>query len=219
MKLNRLVCGVAAGLYVWVGAADAGLVSLMPGDGDGLLGVSGGTHPEIGGTVPTGADLLMPFQIFDGEALLYDGALQTRVVVSDVTNTLLFALRIRDTVGELNGIIANVEYSGFGGWLTDVEWSTTSQGDVGPSRAERSSGAGDTLNFLFGNPFFAPEESRFFFALTDATNYALTGTATIHLTTGQSTTLKVFAPVIPTPGGLALAGMGGLVALARRRRR
>jgi len=31
--------------------------------------------------------------------------------------------------------------------------------------------AGDTIDFLFGNAFFAPEESKLFFALTDATNY------------------------------------------------
>ncbi len=219
MFTHRLIRGVAAGIVVVTsaGAAHAGLVNLAPGSGTGLTGITAASHPETGGVIPTGGDLIQSFQILGaGDTLLFEGALQSRVAVSNVTGTIIFFLRIRDTVAGLNGIISNVEYSGFAGWTTNVEWKDDGQGDDGPSRAERSLD-GDTLNYLFGfGPLVGPDESKFFFALTDAKNYALVGTATIFLTTGESTTLTVFAPGVPSPTG---AGVFALAAAATARRR
>lgn len=220
MFTHRLIRGMAAGIVVVTsaGAAHAGLVNLAPGSGTGLTGVTAATNPETAGVIPTGGDFSQSFQIFNaGNSLLFEGVLQSRVVISDVTGTILFGLRIRDTVGGLNGIISNVEYSGFAGWATNVEWREDGLGDDGPSRAERSLD-GDTLNYLFGfGPLVGPDESKLFFALTDATNYALVGTATIFLTTGESTTLTVFAPGVPSPTGGALFALAA-AATARRRR-
>ncbi len=221
MFTNRLIRGVAAGIVIVssAGAAHAGLVNLAPGAGTGLNGVTVATHPETAGGIPFGGDLTQSFQILGaGDTLLFEGVLQSRVSISDITNTIIFSLRIRDTVGGLNGIISNVEYSGFAGWTTDVEWNDDGLGDEGPSRAERSLD-GDTLNYLFGfSPLVGPDESKFFFALTDATEYALVGTATIFLTTGESTTLTVFAPGVPSPAGGAVFALAAAAVTARRRR-
>lgn len=221
MISHRITRGVAAAVVVSLSASlsHAGLVNLAPGGATALNGVTVASNPETGGTIPVGGDFTQGFQILGaGDTLLFQGVLQSRVQVSDVTNTIIFSLRIRDTVGGLNGIISNVEYSGFAGWQTNVEWRDDSLGDDGPSRAERSID-GDTLDYLFGfGPLVGPDESKFFFALTDATNYDLVGTATIFLTTGESTSLTVFAPVVPSPAGGAIFTLAAIASVARRRR-
>ncbi|TVQ80889.1 MAG: hypothetical protein EA380_02835 [Phycisphaeraceae bacterium] len=208
---------VVVGVCALVGSASGALVPLAPGAGAGLSGTTTAADPVLAGT--NIADQTFEFEIFDGMTLLYSGAIQTRVVQSDDTGELIFEYRLRDSMGGLNGIITNVAITGFGGWLTDVEYSTDSLGDVGPSRAERSAGDGDTLDFLMGNtPQLAGGvESYSFFALTDAPSFGLVGVAEIFIQGGFSTTVDVYAPVIPAPGALAMAGLVGL-ALVRRRR-
>lgn len=199
-----------------VSGAHAGLVNLAPGGATGLNGVTFASNPEIGGAIV--GDLVIPFTIVGaGDELLYEAELKSRVVVSGVTSTLYFALSIEETTPGLNGIVSDVVYSGFEDWQTQVEWKDDAPGDVGPTRAERSIGGGNTIKYLFGDSFISPEESKPFFALTDATQYDLVGTAEVFLTTGESETLTVYAPVIPAPASAALLGAAGLGMIRRRR--
>lgn len=202
-------------------SAHGALVNLSPGAGTGLVGTDSATDTELAGAVGGTVDELIPFQIFGEDAarggapLLYEGVLQNRIVVSEETGDYHFYYRIRDTNGSLNGIVASVVTTGFEGWETRVEYRTDGLGDQGPSRAERSID-GDLLLFLFGNPFFAPEESRSFFAATDAQAYTY-ATTTILLITGESVTLKTFAPEVPAPGALGVLAIGAAFTARRRR--
>lgn len=223
--IKQSACGFV-GVCALAGSAFGALVPLTPGSGVGLSGTTTAADPVLGGAIlpdldsPTlNADQTFEFEIFDGMVLLYSGAIQTRVVQSDDTGELIFLYRLRDSMGGLNGIVTDVAITGFGGWMTDVEYSTDSLGDVGPSRAERSAGDGDTLDFLMGNTpqLVGGVESNFFFALTDAPSFGLLGVAEITIQGGFSTTVDVYAPDIPAPGGLAMGGVAGLM-LARRRR-
>ena len=217
---------VVVGVCALAGSTSGALVPLMPGAGAGLSGTTSAADPVLGGAIlqdldspTTFADQIFEFEIFDGMVLLYSGAIQTRVVQSGETGELIFMYQLRDSMGGLNGIVTDVSITGFGGWSTDVEYRTDGPGDVGPSRAERSAGDGDTLDFLMGNtPQLAGGvESNFFFALTDAPSFGLIGVAEIFIQGGFSTTVDVYAPAIPAPGALAMAGLAGL-ALVRRRR-
>lgn len=220
MGMHCVRRGLAAGVVLsCAGLSQAALLNLAPGDGNAVNGTTSAADPVLAGTIIPEGDLVQGFQIFGaGNALLYEGMLNSRVSISDDTGTLTFSLRIFDTVDGLNGIIAGVNYSGFAGWSTEVEWRTDSLGDVGPTRAQRSAD-GDTLTYLFGgDQLFSGLESHFFFSFTDATQYDIVGIAEIFLTTGESTTLDVYAPVIPAPGSIALLGAGlGLFAGRRRR--
>ncbi len=217
---------VVVGVCALAGSASGALVSLTPGTGSGLSGTTGAADPVLAGTTlpdsdsPTNnTDQTFDFEIFDGLTLLYSGAIQTRVTESNLTGELIFSYRLRDSMGGLNGIVTDVSITGFGGWTTDVEYSTDGLGDVGPSRAQRSAGDGDELAFLMANnpPLSGGVESYFFFALTDAPSFGLVGVAEITIEGGFSTTVDVYAPEIPAPGALSMAGFVGL-ALARRRR-
>lgn len=218
--MNRPMAFCAAAIVAssFAAPAHAGLANLVPGAGVEVNGITSGSHPELAGS---GAepDLVQSFQIFHmGGALLYEAKLLSRVTLSNVNDTLFFTLRIFEPVGGgLNGIIASVEYTDFAGWTTDVEWRTDSLGIVGPSRVERSAGDGDTLRYLFGNQIAPDQESRAFFAMTNATEAAVVGTATIILTTGESASLSVYAP-IPSPGSAGLLACAGFAMILPRRR-
>jgi len=195
--------------------AQAALIDLTPGSGAGLSGTTAAADPELAGAVAVGGDLLIPFQILGaGDALLYEAALQTRVIISSDTGNAHFLYRVRDVNGSLNGVIAEIVTSDYTGMQTRVEYRLDTGADLGPSRAERSADGAD-ISYLFGNGFPPGDESHFFFAATDQSNWSLTGSTTIILTTGESVTLTTF---IPAPGTAALFSVAG-VALARRRRR
>lgn len=217
--MSHRISAIALCLLAGASSASAALIDLLPGAGTALFGTTSAADTELAGSTSSEVDVLIPFQIFAdlprGGALLYEGVLQNRIITSNETGEFHFSYRIRDTNGGLNGIIASVETFGFADWQTRVEYRTDSLGDVGPSRAERSAD-GDALHYLFGNPFFAPEESLFFFAATEAMNYTMAKT-TIYLTTGESVTLDTFAPDVPAPSAVALLGLGGLAATRRRR--
>lgn len=199
-------------------SAHGALVNLTPNSGAGLAGTTSAVDTELVGTTNAMLDDLLPFQIFSEDAepaLLYEGVLQNRIVVSDDTGDYHFYYRILDTNGSLNGVVASVITTGYDGWQTRVEYRTDALGDKGPTRAERSID-GDLLLFIFGDPFFAPEESLPFFIATDAQAHTFADT-TIVLATGESVTLKTFAPDIPAPGVPGVLALG-LAFSARRRR-
>ena len=214
--MNKVALLSTCAASALVGAsAQAALVDLMPGTGAGLSGTTVAADPELGGTIPLGGDLLIPFQILGaGDALLYEATLQTRVVISSDTGNAHFRYRVRDVNGSLNGVIAEIVTSDYTGMQTRVEFRLDTQGDLGPSRAERSADGAD-VTYLFGNGFPPGEESHFFLAATDQSNWSLTGSTTIILTTGESVTLTTF---IPAPGAAALFSVAGLGVVRRRRR-
>ena len=214
--LSVLSC---ATLALVAAPAHAALVDLMPGQGAGVNGTTVAADPELGGVIPLGGDVVQAFQIFTegargvGPELLYEGTLQSRVQISDVTSNIIFSHRILNVNGALEGVIASITVDDYSGMQTLVEWRTDTLGDVGPSRAQRSADGAD-VQWLFGNGFPMGDESHFLPILTDQPNYHFNGTATITLASGQSVTLPTW---IPTPASASAFALAGLAALRRRR--
>lgn len=215
--MQKLKTIAAAGaVAAFAGLAAAQPIALVPGAGTGLSGTTVGDAPELAG--PIIRDVALPVQVFGaGQVLLYQAVLQDRVVQSALTGELHFYRRLLNTNGSLNGQLSSVQTTGFAGWETDVEWRLDGLGDVGPSRAQRSAD-GNILAFLFGNPIFAPEETTFFFAATNAEAFDTSGQVAVRLTTGEQVVINgVSRPIVPAPG--VLGGLVGAGLLASRRRR
>lgn len=197
---------------------------LAPGGLVGLSGTTVATVPALAGTVQD--DPLLPFAIGFGGGIGLSGNLQDRVALSDDLGTLIFAPRIRDTVGTAGVApleILSISLTGYAGYSTDVEYRTDGLGDAGPDTVSRSVD-GDTLNFRYtDSPLLPPDESLFLSILTDATQFAPVGSALIVARDGPngnpfSTTIQGINVPVPEPtSAVLLAGMLSTV-LCRRRR-
>lgn len=204
----------------------AGVAQAAPLPPGGLIGLSGTTvaaEPALAGTVQD--DTLRPFAIGFGGGIGLTGVVQDRVVLSNDLGTLIFAPRIRDTLGTAGVVpleILSISLTGYAGYTTDVEYRTDGLGDAGPDTVSRSAD-GDTLNFRYtGSPLLPPDESLFPSILTDATQFAPVGTALIVARTSPtsgpfSVTLQGINVPVPEPTSAGLL-LGGLFAGVVRRR-
>ncbi len=216
-----IIMMVACGSSAYAGP----VVDLGPGDfTDTLSGITNSEMPELIGV--TQADIFQDFAIYGfegkgGAQTLYQGTLLTRIVRSNETGNLTFNYRLLNPNPELMGSISHVEVSGYQGLQTRVEFrNELNDPEVeGPSIASRSED-GDILTFDFNGELQTQEESRFFFAMVDTTDwYADAAIMTIYLQTGESVSLSVAGanPAIPSPGTFGLLGIAGLVSARRRR--
>ncbi len=222
MKLTNtlaIAVFVASGTSAMAGA----VVDLQPSEISGTLtGINNIEFPEIIGDLVQ--DNHHDFQIHAGGArgseLLYEGTLMTRVGRRHDTNELVFYYMLSDPNAALADQDANIEISGFGNHQTLVEYRNDAgaPGDGGPMVASRDA-TGDILDFSFGNELTTAEESNFFFAMLDTTEfYENTGSATIHLTTGESVSFSIIGTSpVPAPGALGLLSAAGLMTVRRRR--
>ncbi len=206
---------LASALFASTPALGA-ISSLDPGATVGLVGISSAEDPTLQASVVH--DFGQDFEIIDpaGEPLM--GRLVSRASVRIDTGQIDFNWRIIVLDGK-TGQIESIAVTGYEGWSVGVEYRTDSVGLLGPSEASRSIDA-DTVGYVFDptlTGFFGTHESHYFFARTDAFEFAMTGTATITMTNGESVTLATWAPAVPTPSGLALLGLGGMIANRRRR--
>lgn len=191
------------------------VATIDPGQTIALSGITHAEDPSLAGVVAE--DWVQDFLIVSDTGATFSGSIQSRVVTRFDNEQLDFSWFIRDTSGV--GQISSVVITGFAGWDLGVEWRPDSLGDIGPSHASRTAD-GLNLGYLFaGVPLNAPDESKFFFARTEAMTYDTSGTVTINLIGGESVTLKTFAPAVPTPGGAAVLALAGLGAARRRRHR
>lgn len=225
MKLTHILTAgiiIASGSTAMAGA----VVELSPSDiSPTLTGLDNIEFPEIRGAVL--ADSYHNFSIYDNSegvdpGLLYQGTLMTRVVRSHQTGLLTFNYVLLDPNEGLSGSVSHIEVSGFEGWQTRVEYrndaSAPHQGDEGPLSAARDA-SGDIIDFNFGTALQTNEESNFFFAMLDATEfYTDTGLATVYLQGGESVSFSIIsANPVPAPGALGLLSAAGLISVRRRR--
>ena len=233
---NILKRGAVFLTALMLGAPAALAVPLVPGGVIFPTGTTSAARPELGGVVQN--DNLIPFTInsTNGGLFTTGGNVQNRVALSTLNNTLIFAPRIRDTfnlIGPNAFFISAFQLDGYAGWMTDVDFRTDGLGDKGFTSVSRSA-TGDLMTFRYDDPLqidsIAPglqEESLFPSILTDATDFALTGTMTIFgFVEGDPGNLLsvtvdgIAVPVAPIPlpagGWLLLMGLAGL-AIARRR--
>ncbi len=185
VTLHRL--GAAAALCALACAAPAFAVDIPPGGAANLPG------SNIAGTVVR--DTLVPFTIRDaGGAILVQGSVQDRVLRT-ASGELAFVPRIRNVTGPSGFGIDQVVRDGFETFTTDVDWSLSGAGLGAPTYCERS-GDGDILDYsLSFSPVFSGQESKFFWADTNAEVFVVNGSMTLRLENGRSTTITVAAPV------------------------
>ena len=197
-------------------------VPVAPGDTVLLSGTSAAENPDLAGVVVR--DTLIPFQVRDRlRNVLIEGMLQDRVVRSDNTGKLIFAPRLRDLsmpIGAGTAWIVGLRADGYSGVLTDIDFSLTGLGDVGPNSVSRSSGSGDQLFFLYDpNLIVPPDEGRFLLSVTNASEFDTSGTVTIAAqndfgaevfsTTLSNTAAPVAPPVATKPPELKVLHFAG----------
>ncbi|MCI0675285.1 MAG: hypothetical protein L0Y42_05845 [Phycisphaerales bacterium] len=177
----------------------------------GLAGLLGLTTSALGVNLPPGGaaalpgsllgpgvvvyDVLVPYEITDADGTtLLAGNVQDRVV-RRLDNTLIFSKRLRDTQVDTIGALVAASVTNYTGYSCDVDWDPTSQGTHEPGLATRSvSGAEITYSFV-NNPIHETEESRAFFAKTNALLFVVAGDMTLTLESGESTTITVASPL------------------------
>lgn len=169
-----------------------------------LKGTTLAARKELAGRVLK--DNIMDFEIRGADGnLVFKGKLQDRVVKSKTTGKLHFYLYIRNTQSGLPGAILTVHRKDFANFRTDVDYRLDGLGDIGPVGAIRSGNAGEEITFVFSpgkaehpewgdKPVHSGSESKFFFVITDATQYNHNGMTTIYAGNG-SVKLVTFAPI------------------------
>lgn len=218
---------VTAATLLWSTLGSAALVN--PGQTIPLSGTTSAASPDlVGGAIQN--DALAPFQLSTPSLDFIGGNVQPRVYPSLDLGTLIFSPRIRDTFNLASflefAVITGLDYSGFAGFSTDVEYRTDGAGDQGPDSVSRSAD-GDTLSFDFssaGAAIAPPQESLFLSILSNATAWDNSGTITIHGKTdfASATVYSVTLTGMPAPVPLPAAGwlmLGALGLLGRRRHR
>ncbi len=215
-KVSRTwLLGVGMVLALLGGAAPGHADLLPPGGMVTLGGVAGG--PGAGTVL---ADDLIPFVIRGVTgAPLFQGTLEDQVVRLDSTGELAFVQFIRDTEPGLNGSVTSVVRDDFTGFLTDVNYSTTSAGTRAPDSASRTAtGASITFNFT-AEPILSGQDSRGYHISTNAPFFTHNGSTEIRLNNGASVVIATFAPV-PEPSSWFMLSLGviGLLGFGGRRR-
>lgn len=212
MKNMNYCLGVVA--VAMCGQSALGAISnLNAGESADLFGITFAEDMSLGGSA---IDAVENFTITDAAGNLFDGVFQSRAITRSDNGMIDFSWRI-DNIEDLAGQVASVVVNGYEAWSVGVEYRIDGLGDVGPTSAFRTED-GDSVGFNFDDPAVGfDNESKFFFARSDASDFGMTGTARITLVTGQVIELDTWAPAVPAPGSLALLGLGGVVALRRRR--
>ncbi len=186
--MKTIVCGL---LFASCIIPTAHAVPLTPGGLVSTVGTTTGASPDLAG-VPVFEDL-QDFRIITADLgpffFTVGGEIENRVVRSGNLDTLIFQPRIVSTTNIDVAIdrfaVTAFRLEGFGDFATDVDFLTDGPGDKGPTAVSRSLD-GDTLDFFYFDSLFIDnlsmglKEASFFpTILTDATNYATTGSLTV----------------------------------------
>jgi hypothetical protein len=202
-----IVAGVllAMGSQVRATVIGNGSAILAPG----TAGPSGGTIIYNSGPLPI-------------TAATFTGTLTSTVIQGDTTNpgglTFTYLLTNDSTSIHQMGRLTINDFTGF---LTDVSYAIPSAG-VNPYSIDKDS-FGDVVGFSFSalgaGQIPAGGSSALLVIRTDAQQAALTEASVIN---GSVAMVSAYAPAVggnvPEPGTLAVAGLGGLGLLLRRRR-
>jgi len=187
---NRWTFGIRAAwtFAVFSTAAISAQAGILPPGGS--IALSGSASPGI-----VLRDALIPFEIVDGGGTVrFAGVVQDRVIIQ-TGGTLAFHKRIRDTRVNTPDAVHFVSVTDYTGFTINVDYSPLSLGTRVPFSASRT-GDGKEVTYDFRrDPIHETEESKFFFAESDAEHFIVTGSMTITTDTGFSTTITVATPI------------------------
>ena len=154
------------------------MMSVVPlGGSVALGGTTYAARPELGGVVVR--DALIPVNLTDsGGHVVFQGALQDRVVKENVSGTLDFYQTLRSDAAMPNpALLEFVRRWSFAGSSTDVDYRTDGLGapSVHPYLAQHPTP--DLVSFVFGqNGYITPgEQTLFYFVKTNATSFDVDG--------------------------------------------
>ena len=195
-RWDRFSLVVLSGVALAVLAPPAAAVDLFPG---GVVALPGSL--TSGGLVIR--DENIDFVILDaGDMILFAGVVQDRVVLRG-DGKLIFSKRIKDTLVDTTGEVVAASVTDYDVFATDVDYDRSSPGFHVPGQATRS-GDGVQITYSFAlDPIHETEDSKFFYAETDAEEYTVTGSMTISVATGESTTITVASPVLDSTPPIA----------------
>lgn len=221
----RTAVWLLAAMYAGAGQA----ATLIEDTNVALPGTTSAAEPQLAGTII--ADLTQAFS-FSAYGGTVSGAVQSRVVRSDVDGTLDFYWRVFNDANSA-GDLSSFRLGAFMAPQYEANWRIDGLGEVSPVSARLFGGvyAGQGyVNFNFQRfddtgaryGLRAGESSNFFFLDTTAVNFARTAIYDLanlgH--TEISSLYETFAPSqVPTPGTLALIALGLAGAIGQRRRR
>lgn len=196
--MNRGCIGMGmASLVMAAASSSASAVVVAPGQTQVLLGTDATASPWLASpspfSIPAGFYVPAP----DGVTALFVGqALVSFRFVAPLSQPIL-SYRLQTTYAEGSRRIVAVEFTGYAPFAVEAEFQAESSNNKEPKRVVRSAD-GDTLRFEFETPIFANETTKFFFAMTNATQYANVGTMRIILNTGEVGVVNNFpVPVVP----------------------
>ena len=222
----RLGMLAVAGLCLTAGLRPAQATVLTPGTN--CAGCTAFAAGDLGTLLATSGDIPVTSP---GGASLWTGILRAKVytdgVIGGATDGLVFVYQFVNSSGS-DGIhrISMINFTGF---ATDVGFIAADPDGAGNFTAgtqafqtsDRGAGSGSTVGFNYDTVvptdlINAGETSYTMVIKTNATSFATGLTGVIN---GGTQNVATFAP-IPEPGtyGMLAIGMGGLIAIARRRK-
>jgi hypothetical protein len=159
---------------------------LPPGDSVQLGGTTTSQTPWLAGVNSTGTATVQ-FEVRDaGNNPVFQGTLQSSAAVSNDLGTLTFRYRIVNTQAVGDRRVSRVDFGGYKGFQTNVNYSTDSLGSIGPDEAARTANGAQVAFFFADSILPAEVDSRSFWVHTDASSIAFNGQAAITLNTGES---------------------------------
>lgn len=172
-----------------LGASGAFAAPIRDGDQIALGGVTLAQEPwlDAQGVVST---FQWTFDVRDGSnAVILTGRLEQRVYMSATLRMLVMDYRIRDIVSS-EAKVTRLDVDGFSQFATNVDFRTDLPGTTGPEGAIRS-GNGDTVSFTFFDNALPEGVNHFpLYLLSNAKQTLIGGTATIHVSTGESVSIS-----------------------------
>lgn len=200
------------GSILAVSSASASITTVGAGQ---TVAVDGVQISEDFSLLGSTASFFTDFTIEGDSGTVFEGSLGFSALTRFDTGEIDLYWRVVAS-GDYSGEVASVMIDGYSDFSVGVAFRTDRFGSHAPTEASRSIDA-DSVDFSFDDPAIQyPFGTKEFMIRTDAIEYALGGTARVSLVSGEFVDLATFAPVVPSPSGLMVLGLGGLFAVRRR---
>ena len=195
--MNRWCIRVGLASLVSALAPCALAVVVAPGETRALLG----TNPTASPWLVAPSPFFVPGGFFvrgpDGVSAVFAGQWIVSFKIAPPLSLPILNYRLQTTYAEGTRRIVAVEFTGYAPFAIETEFLSEATNNNEPKRVVRSAD-GDTLRFEFETPILADQTTKFFYAMTNATQHANVGTMRVILNTGEIGIVNNFpVPVMP----------------------